>query len=548
MRANRFVPSYLSNDHLRWARRFAAPVYMLALFASCTPRRGPEAEPAAPGTQAVVAPHGIEEAGLRGLPRDLLEPPPAGPPPLTPFPTARHFNLQNGMALRVISRGAPIAEVRLVLLGGSSTDGAKPGTSLLTGQLLAHGGGGTLPAAAIERKLASWGTSFDVRATPASLQLSLSVAPAHVDEAIELLGELVESAHMAGSDHVRWLTAAELARRERVDGTHSLRHVALEALYTSPTGVHPYATTPSSEDVEKVTLADCRVWASKFVRPDRAHLVVVGAVDPNTVESVTKKAFATWDPPGAAPPSSTPPAPHGPENLVIELVDADDSTWSWIRLAALGPGPSSEARPGARVALATLAGSPGTRLPPRITALGGTESESRLVEFGKGPDLIEIDAEGPTEATVRIIRTLVEEAARLGAEGPDEASIEAAALRLTSARLLDLERPSDLAQLSANLIERALPETFYDDERARFRSLTAREVHRDAVLFLRRERFVVVVVGDADRLDKPLSSLAPVRVLDPQRGYQEKRSLPHDPTQSPEVAPPESEGEDGPSF
>lgn len=77
---------------------------------------------------------------------------------------------------------------------------------------------------------------------------------------------------------------------------------ALVAAQRKLLGAHPYAWDASGEkaDVANASLEAARSFRAAHYRPDRAHLVIVGPVEPGKVLAVVRERFGAWAP-GAAP-------------------------------------------------------------------------------------------------------------------------------------------------------------------------------------------------------------------------------------------------------
>ncbi len=116
-------------------------------------------------------------------------------------------------------------------------------------------------------------------------------------------------------------------------------------------GEHPYALWPTGtkEDIAAASLESCRKFYERYYRPNNAHLVIVGPVDPKSTLEAVRRLFGPI-PSGGGPPSEVPsllgwkfpkevnlsedlppvetallafplPPPDSPENWAIEILE-----------------------------------------------------------------------------------------------------------------------------------------------------------------------------------------------------------------------------------
>jgi hypothetical protein len=89
---------------------------------------------------------------------------------------------------------------------------------------------------------------------------------------------------------------------------------------------------------------------------------------------------------------------------------------------------------------------------------------------------------------------------------------------------------STIATMSADLAIYGLPNEYYDTYRAAVRDVKKPAVLRLSERYVKPQKALIVVSGDAARLGKPLSHFGAVRVIDAEHGFVTKTTIPQDAT------------------
>lgn len=461
------------------------------------------------------------------------KPPPEGITPEWSFPNIAHAKLGNGMELRVVERHhLPLVELRLVLRSGQASDGAKPGVALMAGEMLKVGGTGQLSSRQLLDRVESLGASLSVITARDSTTVTLAVTREHLQTALGILSDVVQKPAFAPAEY------SKLKRRE-MDRTQSLAHsdpgwaasmVLYRELFELPTGSHPYATyDATSKQIERVMLPDCRAWYAKHVTPANAVLVVAGDVNTAEVQGLAQSAFGKWS--GKAPPDETFFRPLQPSGVELYLVDRPGSTQAEIFVATLGPERQSDDWVPLKVGNQVLGGGVAGRLflDVREQRSLAYRSYSVVESVAHGPAPVVLRAGTQTAKAGLALKALLEHVARMGNTAPSAEEVNIATRYLSDIFLLRVETVGAIADMTADLAVLGLDDDYYDDYRRAVSQVTSDSVQRSAAKFFDPGRVLVVVSGDAQVLQQPLSFFATVNVVDPANGFATSRSVPQDP-------------------
>ena len=134
------------------------------------------------------------------------------------------------------------------------------------------------------------------------------------------------------------------------------------------------------------------------------------------------------------------------------------------------------------------------------------------------------------EAPHRVLKTvqaLLEHYEALGKAAATPEEMEIATKYLSDVFLVGVDTVAAIAGMTSDLAVLGLPNDYYDAYRSEVRAVTPERAFEVARPLFVRDRAVVVVAGDAERLAKPLTHFAPVEVIDPDKGFVTKSTLPH---------------------
>lgn len=457
--------------------------------------------------------------------------------------------LDNGLALRVLERPSPpLLELRLVIRGGSASDGERPGVAALTlGALeqMAELSSGRQLAAQAE----ALGARLGLQTRRDASVISLSLPSVALEEGLSLLTALTVPPS--------WAPAAfEAARARELARVRLLREsaawLAERALYAelfrAAPRPHPYAHADAlPSDLERLTLDDSKRWYERNFSPRNATLLIVGDSPGSQLRGRVQRALGSWQGQEVVPPPEvSPPAPARPKTLLVHRAGA---TRSEVRIAALGPARAEASWPAFAAAQQVLGGDEGSRLRRELTRRGELDVDLRsgLVPVARGATPLLIAAVADTERTGLTLAALLDSLALLASEQPSQRELRAARQQLLASAPLELGTSFSAAELLLQNELWQLPSKALDDLQRRLAQLTPSDLQNSARRHLLAAP-VVVVVGDAARLLTPLRRFGQVHLLDAERDFRTERVVSQDPTaplEGPDAAP--SSGAEPPS-
>jgi zinc protease len=497
---------------------------LLLVLAGCSSAKPTAAPPVAP----VPAPS--PPVAMATPVEPMSEPPPSGFTPTTPFPPVTHRRLANGLELAVLARSTfPVVELRLIVRSGQATDGERPGLAALTGRLLKDGGAGRFSSRELAERSEALGSRLSISTDRDSTRIGLGVTKGDLAPALEILDAVARTPRFSAEEFKK-LRQREIDRvkdRARTSPGWLGAMALYRELYQLPVSVHPYARFDAlPAELGEIQLEEAKRWYKTHVTPENSVLVVAGDVDVAEVERAANQWLGRWRGPKPAPESF--PEPHGPETRELFVVDRPGSSQSQVLVGTLGPERAAPAYPALMAANQIVGGGTAGRLflDVREKRSLAYSTSSWVEEPAHGPMPMVLSAGTQTAKTSEAVAALLEHFARLGDSAPSEDELQRATRFLSDSFLFKMETAGALADLQSRLIVLGLPDETYDEYRRAVRDLDMTRVASTASRYFKKGAELIVVVGDASVVAKPLARFAKVSVLDPERDFSVKTTLP----------------------
>jgi zinc protease len=427
------------------------------------------------------------------------------------LPPVRRERLENGLELVVATRpGVPLVSARVVFRGGASLE--PPGRSGLAHLVALSARRGTARRTGPEIDLlveslgADVGAGVDEDASYVGLSAPVEVLP----RCLEVLADVATAPTFPAAE------VARLRRREVAALAHDLDEpgvVADRALLRAAYGDHPYAHPPEgrARDLLEVRRADVLAFHARQYRPAAAILLVVGPVPAEEVLAQALRRFGRWRGPEAAPWALPPPPAPRP---AVVVVDRPDLTQTQVRIASRGFARKHPDYFPGMVANAVLGGGFTSRLMQAIRVERGLSYgvRSRFATSAAG-GLFFIGSFTKVETTAELVQVTLDEVARFTDQGPTAEELDRMQNYLCGLFPLSLETHDQVAERLADLALFGLDESEVTGFQDRVRAVGAEACRDVAGRYFPGPRPLVVVVGPARAVARPLERFGEVRVL-----------------------------------
>jgi zinc protease len=424
---------------------------------------------------------------------------------------SRH-TLSNGLKVLVVpNRQKPYVSVELGLLAGAWTE-SKPGTASMALGMLTKG-----TAKHTDKELADELETYAISLS-GSADMDTAVVYAgclseHVERALPLMAEVVLTPTFPATefDKRRNQVVTALSISAAQPATKAERELR-RRLY----GNHPYARTATGEieDVRALEVKDLSSWWTTFARPDQAVLIFAGDIKADKAVRLAEAAFGPWKAKGAKPEVALPALPKSSPTHIY-LVD-HPGVQSQIRVGQLTIKRDDPRYPTARVVSDYFGGAFSSRLNEVIRVQKGLTYGARGgYQPSRFAGQFTMNTFSKTESTAEAVRAVFAEFERLRQEGPTAKELDDTKSYFLGSFARDRETPQQVAGQLWLIESHGLPADYFERTLEKVGKIDAESCLRLVRETLDPSRVVVVVVGNAARIQKDLEKIAPVTLVKP---------------------------------
>lgn len=439
---------------------------------------------------------------------DRSKPPAAGPVrPLT-LPTLHRQTLSNGIPVVIATMNeVPVVDIAVVVRAGATADPKdKPGTALLTADMLDEGAGGK-GALDLEDALDFLGAEITAGATWDQATVRLHVPVARLNDALPLLSDIALRPDFPEADFERVRT--ELLN-DFLQSRDEARDVASAALARAVFGAsHRYGTPVrgTAAAVQGLTPAALRAFHKTRYTADQAAIIVAGAVTADTLVPLLEKAFGTWKKGAESGAVTSIQPPERLKLLTLVLVDKPGAAQSVVRFGMPGPDRRTPAFADLQVMNTLLGGSFTSRLNDNLREQHGyAYGASSSFDYRRTGGLFIAGADVQTDKTAAAVGEFVKELERIRTP----ATAEEAERARNYAALGYGSEVETTRQIASKLVAQwifGLPEDSLGSFVPAALAVGAPQIQKAAATWVDPARTALVVVGDRKTVEASLQAL-----------------------------------------
>ncbi|MCM4077002.1 M16 family metallopeptidase [Paractinoplanes hotanensis] len=418
------------------------------------------------------------------------------------LPKEAERTLAGGLTVIAIRRtSVPLVELRLRVPFGKTP---LPRATVLSQALFT--GTSTMTSVDIAAELQAVGGGLSAGLDPDRLLVTGNSLASGLDRMLEILaGVLTDPAYPndeVATERDRLVDHIQVALTQPA-------HLARTALLKRMFGRHPYAIqTPEPEQVRAVRPAQLRALHAERVRPEGAVLVLVGDLNPEKAIDAAEKALGSWTGPAKAvvvPP--TPALEPGP----LLLVDRPGAVQSSLRMALPALERTDPDYAALQLANLVFGGYFSSRWVENMREdKGYTYGPHTGIEHYLAGSALVLSAEVATEVTGPSLLETLYELGRIASLPPGEDELEQARRYALGTLRLGMSTQAGLAGLASMYASFGLRLDHLRQYSAALATASREQVAEVAARFLAPANAVTVVLGDADKVERPLSALTTV--------------------------------------
>jgi zinc protease len=437
--------------------------------------------------------------------------PALGPEPAFRFPEIGRRTLASGLRVWTVEQHAvPLVSFLVLLPVGAAADPReRPGLAAITGDMLDEGCG-SLNAIELHEALGRIGGHLDSEIGSDATILTLTTLGRFAGRAAALLADMVIRPRLEPRDfdRVRDLRLNRLVQMR--DLAPALADRAFTQLVYSN---HPYGHLPlgSEGSLRAMTLREVGSFHRSMFVPSRVTVIASGDASHDALADLVEQAFGEWRPAGEeanlAEPATMrrPPAPQER----VALLHRPAAAQSELRIGHVGVGRDTPDYHALLVLNMVLGGQFVSRINMNLREdKGYTYGARTSFDFRRGPGPFVFQASVQSEVTVEAIVEALSEMRAIRGERPvTRPELETGRAGLTRGYPRNFETAEQISRAAAQLALYGLPDDYFSTFVARVLAVDESDVTRVAAEHIDPSRFLVVIVGDREKVGPALPRL-----------------------------------------
>ena len=424
------------------------------------------------------------------------------------LPSPQTFTLANGLKVLYLERPSlPIVSAQLVVDGGlGAGDPSLPGLSDFTASMLEEGTA-TRSSQQLSDELERLGASYASQTLRDVTSLEIDSLARNFPESLALLADMAQHPAFPAEEIERQRKARLSAIAESRENGGALADVALARALYGP--AHPYGSSAvgTEASVQRIGETDLRsVWQRQF-RPDKAALIVVGALDGARLKALVEQQWGAWAPASGTRVTEAAVRPVTSHARVI-VVDLPDAPQTELRIGRIGTVRTTPDFAALQVLNEAFGGAFTSRLNLDLREdKGYTYAIGSRFRYGRLPSPFVIRTAVRSDVSAPAVAEMLLQLKRVATSplGGDE--LQRARSSLTRSLPGSFETNEATAGSFAELFAYSLPLDYYRGLPARFNAVSVRSLKSLAQRYLDPAAMVVIAVGDRRNLESSLQTL-----------------------------------------
>jgi len=263
-------------------------------------------------------------------------------------------------------------------------------------------------------------------------------------------------------------------------------------------GAHPYGEITSIENVKNISLQDVNNYYKKTVNPNHAYLIVVGNITPEKVKELTEKSFSDWQKAPQQKGLALPVITNAPQTEV-DFIHMPNAAQTEIKFAQRSD--IKRSNPDYQKVLLMneiLGGDFNSYLNMTLREKHGWTYGARS-RFGidKYGDLFKASTSVRNTVADSAVVVTMEQINKIRNEKVDPKLLYNNKQKYLGEFVLQMEKPSTIANQAYNIYVDNLPEDFYETFLQKVDAVTVDDIQEVANKYLHPDKMRIIVAGNA---------------------------------------------------
>jgi zinc protease len=386
----------------------------------------------------------------------------------------------------------------------------KVGLAKVAGWAIRNGGGAQFGKEIMDDALEFVGASLETSAGSYTGRISANFLTKDINMVLGFMADLlIDPAFDPEKIEIRKDSLIEGIRRKADDAGALGRREFAKLVYRN----HPAGREATVATISNITRDDVVEFHTRYVRPNNSVIGISGDITREEAIDKLGKFLAGWEP------AEEPPAFPEMEYELSPSVNYiyKDVNQAYIFVGHMSMNSANEDKPLTTIMNYILGGGSFTSwITQKVRSDEGLAysagSSFRTTPWGYG--LFTASCQTKAESAMRALTLLIEQIERMASEGPTEEEVRDAKESLISRHVFDYESASKIVDRLVFYDIAGLPLDTLEREFRGYQTASPEDVRRAAAEYLHPEGLTILVVGNQNLFDRPLSDLGKVNVIE----------------------------------
>lgn len=437
-------------------------------------------------------------------------------PPLNDIitPTPTRVVLDNGIILYLVEdRRLPMINLSARIGVGAVNEPAdKTGLAGITGAVMRTGGSTTMSGDEIDETLEGLGAAVETGIGPVSGSAFMSVLKDNIDTVLPILADvLMNPAFPEDKIELEKVTARSTISRRNDDPTNMGFREFRKLIYGSES---VYARHTEYATIDAITRDDLVAFHQAWLHPDNTMLGVWGDFDTDEMVKKISDVFGGWEKAGFKRPDL--PGVDYTFDSSVNYIKKDDINQSTVVIGHIGGLMNNPDYFALRVMNDILSGGFSGRLFRNVRS----EQGLAYAVFGiysanyTYPGIFYVACMTKSETTVQAARSLLHEVERMKTDEITEEELNLAKDSFLNSFVFNFDTRREIINRQMTYEYYGYPQDFLEKTKTEVEKVTVEDVQRVARKYLQPDKVRIVVVGNDEDFDEPLTVLGEVNEID----------------------------------
>lgn len=428
------------------------------------------------------------------------------------IPKPERTVLSNGLITFLLEDNElPLITIKVLIRNGAVRDEAgKSGTANLVARLMRTGGTTKYTAEALDEKLEFISAELGLSAYYEDMDLKFSFLSRDLTAGLDILNEvLFHPAFPEDKLAKEKARILESIRRQNDQPDAIAGREFRKLLYPN----HPFGNEihGTAQTLANITVADLKAFHQKYFTPSNMMLGVAGSMDQNQMLALLKQSFEQI-PLGAPQPRQTDHLPRTfakSVNLINKEINQSVIQFGHLGIDRLNPDYFK-----IMMMNAMLGGSSVSRLYDQIREQRGLAyGVYSYFTLSADTGMFIVDTSTKNESVAEVISIILAEIKNMQANLVNEEELKNTKEGTLNGFVFRFESPVRVVEQYMYIEHIGLPDNYLPTYRDNIMKVTKENIREAAQKYLRPDDYILLVVGDSKKFDKPLSDFGAVNEI-----------------------------------